>query len=360
MYPLFRSLLFRLDPETAHALTLRLIRLAGQLPPVRAFLRRVFAAPARPVQAFGLTFTNPIGLAAGYDKDGLGWRGLATLGFGHIEVGTVTPRPQEGNPKPRLFRLVEERAVINRMGFPGKGAGFAARQLNSPHPPGGLYPQGLVLGVNMGKNKDTPLEEAAGDYLSLVQTFAPLADYLAINVSSPNTLGLRRLQARDALQALLSALAAQRQQEVLSVGRPVPLLVKLAPDLSDAELDDALQAIQDTGMDGVIAANTTIGREGLNRSQSERSLAAETGGLSGAPLRSISTEMVRKITARTQGKLPVIGVGGVASAQDAQEKLDAGACLVQLYTGLIYEGPALVKRILQELECGESFFWYSL
>ena len=360
MYSLLRSLLFRLDPETAHVLTLRLIRLAGQLPPVRAFLRRLFAAPSRPVQTFGLTFANPIGLAAGYDKDGLGWRGLSALGFGHIEVGTVTPRPQQGNPRPRLFRLVEERAVINRMGFPGKGAEFVARQLRPPgvlYPPGGravgrsstasacLYPPGLVLGVNIGKNKDTPLEEAARDYLSLVQTFAPLADYLAINVSSPNTVGLRRLQARDTLQELLSVLAAQRQQEVPHLGRSVPLLVKLAPDLSDPELDDALQAIQDTGMDGVIVANTTIRREGV-----PSRWAAESGGLSGAPLRALSTQMVHKSVARTQGKLPVVGVGGVASARDAQEKLDAGACLVQLYTGLIYEGPALVRRILQDLE----------
>ena len=358
MYPFFRSLLFRLDPETAHALTLRLIRLAGRLPPVRGVLRRIFTAPSPPVQAFGLTFSNPIGLAAGYDKDGLGWRGLATLGFGHIEVGTVTPRPQEGNPKPRIFRLVEARAVINRMGFPGKGAEFVARQLPGglypPRPTGGLYPPrppGLVLGVNIGKNKDTPLENAARDYLSLLQTFAPLADYLGVNVSSPNTEGLRRLQARDALQELLSALAVQRRLEVERLGRPVPLLVKLAPDLSDTELDDALEAILSTGMDGAIATNTTIGREGLNRSLCERSssLSGEAGGLSGAPLRSLSTEMVRKIAARTQGKLPVIGVGGVASAQDVREKLEAGACLVQLYTGLIYEGPALVKRILMEI-----------
>jgi dihydroorotate dehydrogenase len=357
MYPFFRSQLFHLDPETAHGLTLRLIRLAGQLPPVRAFLRRFFAAPSRPVQAFGLAFANPIGLAAGYDKDGLGWRGLATLGFGHIEVGTVTPRPQEGNPRPRLFRLVEERAVINRMGFPSLGAEFTARQLRGPggwavvarlYPPGGVYPprpHGLVLGVNLGKNKDTPLEDATRDYLSLLHTFAPLADYLAINVSSPNTVGLRRLQARDALQELLSALANQRQQEVEGLGQPVPLLVKLAPDLSDPELDDALDVVQSTGMDGVIATNTTIGREGV-RSK----LAAEAGGLSGAPLRLLSTEMVRKIAARTQGRLPVIGVGGVASAQDVREKLEAGACLVQIYTGLIYEGPGLVKRILLDLE----------
>jgi dihydroorotate dehydrogenase len=338
MYPVFRSLLFRLDPETAHALPLRLIRLAGQLPPVRGFLRRLFAAPSHPVQAFGLTFANPVGLAAGYDKDALGWCGLACLGFGHIEVGTVTPRPQEGNPKPRLFRLVEERAVINRMGFPGKGAEFAARQLQGRRLPG------LVLGVNLGKNKDTPLEQAAGDYLSLLGAFAPLADYLAVNVSSPNTVGLRRLQARDALQELLSALAERRQQEAQRLGRPVPLLVKLAPDLTDAELDDALQAILSTGMDGVIATNTTIRREGV-----PVRWAAEAGGLSGAPLRALSTSMVRKIAERTQGCLTVIGVGGVSSAQDAQEKLDAGACLVQVYTGLIYEGPGLVKGIVQGL-----------
>jgi dihydroorotate dehydrogenase len=338
MYPLFRAPLFRLDPETAHRLTLRLIRLAGQLLPVRALLRRLFAVPSRPVQAFGLTFTNPIGLAAGYDKDALGWRGLAALGFGHIEVGTVTQQPQPGNPRPRLFRLVDERAVINRMGFPGLGAEFVARQLSGPRPPG------LVLGVNLGKNQDTPLEDAARDYLSLLQTFAPLADYLAINISSPNTVGLRRLQAHDALQELLSVLAAQRRTEAQRLGRAVPLLVKLAPDLSDTELDDALDAILNTGMDGVIATNTTLGRDGLHSA-----LAGETGGLSGAPLRALSTEMVRKIAARTQGKLPVIGVGGVASAQDVREKLEAGACLVQLYTGLIYEGPALVMRILRNL-----------
>ena len=338
MYPLFRSLLFRLDPETAHRLTLRLVRLAGMLPPVRGMMRAWFRGPAAPVQAFGLTFANPLGLAAGYDKDGLGWRGLAALGFGHIEVGTVTPHPQPGNPRPRLFRLIDERAVINRMGFPGMGAEFVARQLHGRRPPG------LVLGVNLGKNKDTPLEDAARDYLSLVQTFAPLADYLAINVSSPNTEGLRRLQARDALQELLSALAEQRRLEVQRLGRPVPLLVKLAPDLTDPELDDALDVLLSTGMDGAIATNTTLGREGLHTP-----LAAESGGLSGAPLRGLSTEMVRKIAARTQGRLPVIGVGGAASAQDVREKLEAGACLVQLYTALIYEGPGLVKKALREM-----------
>jgi dihydroorotate dehydrogenase len=311
------------------------------LPPARAFLRAWFNVPRRPVQAFGLTFSNPIGLAAGYDKDALGWRGLACLGFGHIEVGTITPKPQPGNPPPRLFRLVEERAVINRMGFPGRGSGFAARHL----PPASVSRAAqTIIGVNIGKNKDTPLEAAANDYLSLMQTFAPLADYLAVNVSSPNTVGLRQLQARQALGDLLSALAAQRQTEVSSIGRPLPILVKLAPDLNDAELDDALDALLATGMDGVIATNTTIDRTGVRSP-----LAQEAGGLSGAPLRERSTEMIRKIAQRTQGRLPIIGVGGVAGAADVQEKLDAGATLVQLYTGLIYEGPGLVNKIVRGL-----------
>jgi dihydroorotate dehydrogenase len=338
MYPLLRSLLFCLEPERAHALTLHLIRFAGGLPGVREGLKVYFAAAPRPVQAFGLTFSNPIGLAAGYDKDGLGWRGLACLGFGHIEVGTVTMRPQPGNPQPRLFRLVEERGVINRMGFPGKGADFVVRQLQ------GGRPAGLVLGINLGKNKDTPLEEAAGDYLTLARIFAPLSDYLAINVSSPNTVGLRRLQARASLQSLLGALAGERGELEARLGRRVPLLVKLAPDLTDEELDDALDVIQSTGMDGVIATNTTIGRTGV-----VSPLARETGGLSGQPLRQLSTEIVRKICHRTGGKLPVIGVGGIDSPLSAHEKLEAGACLVQVYTGMIYQGPGLVKTILNSL-----------
>ncbi len=333
LYSFFRPLLFRLEPEQAHQLTLNLIRLAGALPPARAGLKAWFRAPAQPVQAFGLTFTNPVGLAAGYDKDGLGWLGLSSLGFGHIEVGTVTPRPQPGNPRPRVFRLPQEEALINRMGFPGRGADFLAKQLKRPRP------GGLILGVNLGKNKDTPLEEAAGDYTALFQDFAPLADYLAINVSSPNTVGLRRLQARGALSDLLAAVAGQRSQG----GRRVPVLVKLAPDLNDEELDDALDAILAHGMDGVIATNTTISREGVNCP-----LAAETGGLSGRPLRERSTQMIREIYCRTGGKLPIIGVGGIHDAASAREKLEAGASLVQVYTGLIYAGPGLVKQILSQ------------
>ena len=340
MYSLLRPFLFRLEPEQAHMLTLNLVRLVGALPPFSTLLRIIFAVPAVPVQVFGLTFSNPVGLAAGYDKDGLGWCELACLGFGHIEVGTVTPRPQSGNPRPRIFRIAEEKAIINRMGFPGRGAEFVARQLNRQRPPG------LVLGVNLGKNKDTPLEEATRDYVTLVKTFAPLADYLVINVSSPNTVGLRRLQARQALAHLLTAVDFQRKL-ITAQGstRQVPVLVKLAPDLTDAELEDALDAITQTGMDGVIATNTTLSRKGLSHGR----FSLEEGGLSGAPLRQRSTEMVRKIYHYTQGKLPIIGVGGIMCADDAREKLEAGASLVQVYTGLVYTGPGLVKNIVRGL-----------
>jgi dihydroorotate dehydrogenase len=338
MYTFCRDVLFRLEAERAHNITLALIGAAGRLPPLAALLRRLFQAPRLPVSAFGLEFANPLGLAAGYDKDATAWQGLACLGFGHIEVGTITPRPQPGNPHPRLYRLPDDQALINRMGFPGRGADYAAGQLKRRRPPG------LVLGANLGKNKNTPLEEAAQDYLALLPVFAPLVDYLAINVSSPNTAGLRRLQARQALEALLGQLAQQRQHEVSRLGRAVPMLVKLSPDLAEAELDDALGAILDCRMEGVIATNTTIDRPAL------RSPAAgETGGLSGAPLRERSTAMIRAIVQRTQGKLPVIGAGGVLTPADAQEKLEAGATLVQVYTGLVYSGPGLVKQTLRHL-----------
>jgi dihydroorotate dehydrogenase len=338
MYPLARKLLFRLEPEQAHALTLRLVAIAGGLPPVEVLLRRWFKTPNKPRKVFGLTFKNPVGLAAGYDKDGIAWRGLACLGFGHIEVGTVTPEPQDGNPGPRLFRLPEYHALINRLGFPGRGGKFVSQQLAGKRPPG------LVLGINLGKNKDTPLEAAAQDYLKLLPVFAPLADYLAINVSSPNTVGLRRLQARQALDELLLAVMDEGRQRAQQLGRPVPVLVKLAPDLSDEELDDALQVLLDRQVDGVIATNTTIQRPGLSHP-----LAGQAGGLSGAPLEAISTAQVEKIHRRTGGMLPIVGVGGIMSPEDAQRKLDAGAALVQVYTGMVYAGPGLVRRIVQDI-----------
>jgi dihydroorotate dehydrogenase len=342
MYSFFRPLLFKLDPETAHLLTLKLIRL-GAFPPLNLILRTIYAAPGQPVDVFGLHFPNPVGLAAGYDKDGLAWQGLAALGFGHIEIGTVTPRPQPGNPKPRVFRLVKDCAVINRIGFPGLGADFVAGRLDlrtlSKHSNG--KNRRVIVGVNLGKNKDTPLEEAANDYITLMRQFTLLADYLAINVSSPNTTGLRRLQGRDLLESLLKAIGKEREQ--ISAGR-IPILVKLAPDLSEEELYDALEVIVRTGMDGVIATNTTLGRDGLQLQQR-----GEAGGLSGEPLRTRSEAVLRSVLKKLNGRLPVVSVGGVMSPSDAKKRLDAGAALVQIYTGLVYAGPGLVKKILQNL-----------
>jgi dihydroorotate dehydrogenase len=338
IYPFFRALLFQLDPERAHQLTLHMVRLAGEIQLIRELLQWIYSAPAKPVQAFGLSFSNPIGLAAGYDKDGLGWRGLATLGFGHIEVGTVTPKPQPGNPQPRLFRIPEEKALINRMGFPGKGAEFVIQQISRPRP------KRLVLGINIGKNKNTPLETAVDDYLVLVRLFFDKADYLTINVSSPNTVGLRALQERQALESLLHQICIERGRLTQMTAPKIPILVKLSPDLADTQLDDALEVILTNQMDGVIATNTTLSREGMNIP-----VAQEAGGLSGKPLFERSLTMVEKIYTRTSGKLPVIGVGGISNAAGVQRMMDAGAILVQIYTGLLYEGPRMVKKILLEL-----------
>jgi len=362
MYKLIRSLLFKLDPEIAHHLTLQVMRVGG-IQPISILLKLLYSVPSQPVEAFGLTFKNPVGLAAGYDKDGIAVRGLSALGFGHIEVGTVTPLPQAGNPKPRVFRLVQDQAVINRMGFPGKGAAFVSRSLSRKQPgelrglQGGLL-QHLrangtsrtssskrdvtIIGVNLGKNKKTPNEEAVFDYLELLDIFSPVADYLAINVSSPNTVGLRELQGRDALHALLTQLNAQRRLNETRLEKQIPLLVKLAPDLTDKELDEALGVILDTGMDGVIATNTTVTRPELRSTHRE-----ETGGLSGSPLRVRGEAMLEKIVKRVDGRIPVVSVGGIMSPEDAKRRLDMGATLVQVYTGLIYHGPGLVKAILQ-------------
>jgi dihydroorotate dehydrogenase len=340
VYTRLRPWIYRFNPEQAHAVTVALLRLAGALPPARALLRSWFAprrpSPLPPVRAFGLDFPNPVGLAAGYDKDGLAWRGLACLGFGHLELGTVTPRPQPGNPRPRVFRLVEDEAVINRMGFPGRGAAFLARRLQGPRP------TGLVLGVNIGKNKDTPLEGAAADYLALFAAFAPLAGYLAVNVSSPNTPGLRSLQTRRALEGLLGPLAAAREGYARRAGRCIPLLVKLAPDLDEAGLEGALEAILACGMDGVIQGNTTLRRHDLRSP-----LAGQEGGLSGRPLEGPAVASLRRTISRLEGRLPVVASGGVMDAAGVRARLEEGAALVQLYTGLIYRGPGLVREILE-------------
>jgi len=339
LYPLSRSLLFRLDPEAAHGLSLKTIARAGRVPGLRAVVASQFKVPdAEQVEVFGLRFPNRVGLAAGYDKDGDGWRGLACLGFGHIEIGTVTPEPQPGNPKPRVFRLVEERSVINRMGFPGKGAEYVAGQLR------GRKPGGPIIGVNIGKQKTTALEDAAGDYEKLVDVFAPLGDYLAVNISSPNTPGLRKLQERGFLGALLGRVVDRRDRAAEEIGRRVPVLVKLAPDLDDEQLLTAVDVISESGLDGIIATNTTVARAGLDHPK-----AGEEGGLSGAALTEMSTRIIARIAEHTGGSIPIVGVGGIMGPEDARAKLDAGATLVQLYTGLVYEGPGLVKRILKGL-----------
>jgi len=356
MYSKIRPLLFRLKPERAHALTLRALRLAGEFTPARKLLELIYKAPAKPVQAFGLTFKNPLGLAAGYDKDGVAIRGLSALGFGHIEIGTITPRPQAGNPQPRVFRLVEDEGIINRMGFPSRGSEFALAQLN---PALRVSPierilgfdmrrnkfftrlSDAMLGINLGKNKDTPNEQAAYDYVALTDVFAPYADYLTINISSPNTAGLRQLQERSALETLLRHIHQQRLISAAYHEKQLPILVKLAPDLSDAELDDALDVILRAGMDGVIVTNTTLARDGLHSPASN-----ESGGLSGAPLRARSEAILQKTIRRLNGALPVVSAGGVMNAQDARRRLEMGAALVQIYSGMVYAGPALAKKIL--------------
>ncbi len=330
MYAAFlRPLLFQLDPERAHQLTLQALR----LPLAPAVLSLLFGSvKLQPVEAFGLRFPNRVGLAAGYDKNGAVLAGLSALGFGHIECGTVTRLPQQGNPKPRVHRFPNERAVINSLGFPNDGVDALLDRLAHTY-----LPKDVRLGINIGKGKDTPVERAAEDYCALYERTHARADYIAINISSPNTANLRSLQSRAALVELLGAVAETRRRTTHK-----PILVKIAPDLSVEEIDDVLDAIAQTGMDGIIATNTTLRRDGLP------STAAELrGGASGAVLTERSTEIIRHIARATSGRLPIIGVGGIMSPDDARTKFDAGAVLVQLYTGLIYAGPGLVGRVAQ-------------
>ncbi len=359
MYKSIRPWLFKLEPETAHQLTLNALRLAGWFTPSRWMLQALYSAPSKPVEAFGLTFKNPVGLAAGYDKDGMAVRGLAALGFGHIEIGTVTPLAQPGNPQPRIFRLIEDEAVINRMGFPSRGSEFMQKRLSPDlreglverifgirvrKPPKAIKPWPMILGVNIGKNKNTSNKDAVLDYLELLQHFARYADYLTINISSPNTVGLRELQGRDALEGLLTQLHEQRKLEQEKLKKRLPLLVKLAPDLTESELDDALDVILRTHMDGVIVTNTTLARDGLHSS-----LQSESGGLSGAPLRARSEAVLRQTVNSVNGQIPVVSMGGIMHPDDAKRRLDLGATLVQIYTGLIYRGPGLAKAIARSL-----------
>jgi dihydroorotate dehydrogenase len=335
---LARPALFRLaggDAEGAHEWTLR--RLAALGPSALALLHRAFAVPA-PVDVFGLRFPNPVGLAAGMDKNGVALPAWPALGFGFVEVGTVTRYRQPGNDRPRLFRLRASRAVINRMGFNNDGAAALAARLAS------LGPLPVPLGVSLGKSKVTPLDEAVDDYRHSLRTLYPYGDYFAINVSSPNTQGLRDLQDRAHLDELLGAL---RTEVAGQPGPAKPILVKIAPDLTEPAIAQALQACLDHGVAGVIATNTTLSRSGLAPADAVR--ADQAGGLSGAPLHARTREVVAFVHRECGGRLPVIGVGGVLAPADAVALVDAGASLVQLYTGLIYQGPALVRATARAL-----------
>jgi len=332
---LIRPVLFRLDPERAHRLTLWVLTRLARMPSLQRLMQQVrpLEHPVLQTHVAGLHFPNPVGLAAGFDKSGVAVPAFPALGFGSVEVGTVTPRPQCGNPLPRLFRLPEDEAVVNRMGFNNDGADAVAARLRG-------IPRRIPLGVNLGKNADTPLEQALDDYRAGLERLYDVGDYVVINVSSPNTPGLRGLHAHTQLSELLEGLQASNQAlaRVRSLG-PRPLLVKIAPDLEPGALDDIVEAAQNCALGGIIATNTTIGRMGL------RTATRETGGLSGRPLRQRSTEVIRYLYAHSHGRIPIIGVGGIFSAADAYEKICAGASLVQLYTGLIYQGPGLPHRI---------------
>lgn len=329
-FRLARTLLFKLDPETAHGVTLRALAGAHAIGAGAALHPPL---PDDPVHVMGLTFPNPVGLAAGLDKNGAFVEALASLGFGAVEVGTVTPRPQPGNPRPRLFRVPQAEALINRLGFNNDGVDALASRVRALRLP-------ALLGVNLGKNADTPLDRAEDDYAQALTAVYPYAAYVAINISSPNTRDLRALQQAGELGGLLARLAGERRHLADLHGRKVPLAVKIAPDLSEADLKRIADALVAHGVDAVIATNTTVARDtvaGVPDSQ-------QAGGLSGRPLFARSTQVVRALAQHLDGALPIIAVGGIFSGADAVEKLRAGASLVQLYTGLIYRGPGLIAE----------------
>jgi dihydroorotate dehydrogenase len=336
IYSLFRPLIFKFDAECAHHLALNALERAHGL-----CLTRMLAPAPRPQlkrTVMGIDFPNPVGLAAGLDKNGEHIDALAELGFGFIEVGTVTPRPQPGNPKPRLFRLPQHEAIINRMGFNNDGVDKLVENVKRARFKG-------VLGINIGKNFDTPIERAVDDYLIGLAKVYPHASYVTVNISSPNTKNLRDLQQSDELEKLLAALKAEQRRLSTEHGRHVPLALKIAPDLVDEQIDAIAEKLVRLEFDAVIATNTTISRDKV----AGHPLAGETGGLSGTPVRDASTAVIRRLAGTLQGKVPIIGVGGIFSATDAREKLAAGASLVQIYTGLIYRGPELVREICDGL-----------
>lgn len=333
LYPLLRPLLFSLEPERAHAFTLAFLRWAEKL----GMLALLPRAVVEPVQLMGLQFPNRVGIAAGLDKNAVCIDALGALGAGFVEIGTVTPRPQSGNPAPRIFRLREAYALINRMGFPNDGIEAIGARLQQRKFSG-------VCGVNIGKNATTPLENATDDYVLCLRRVALTADYVAVNVSSPNTVGLRNLQAVDQLKPMLTALLAAREQLLAERARALPLVVKIAPDLGADELAQLAELLLELNIDGVIATNTTLQRpSGLGP------LSEEKGGLSGAPLRDLALSVVRQLRRHLGPQFPIIGVGGIASLDDAQAMRDAGADLVEIYSGLIYQGPTLIRDLVRGL-----------
>jgi dihydroorotate dehydrogenase len=336
MYSVLRPLLFALDAERAHGATLGALELAS-----RAGLGGLVAKPPAPLptKLLGLTFPNPVGLAAGLDKNGAHIDALMALGFGFVEVGTVTPRPQAGNPQPRMFRLPRQRAVINRLGFNNDGVDALVRNV------GRARRKGSLLGINIGRNKDTPNDFAEGDYLYCLERVYPLADYITVNISSPNTAGLRELQEEQALRRLVSTLREAQERFGAQHGKRVPMLVKIAPDLSEDDIEAAGRVLGDLQVDGVIATNTTVSRIAVQDDPRAR----ETGGLSGAPLMDKSTAVLRMLRTRLPEAIPLVGVGGIMGGADAVQKTAAGASLVQVYTGLVYRGPALIGECVDAM-----------
>ncbi len=335
MYRIARAFLFKLDPETAHGLSLTLLDWAYRLGLLRLFLPKV---ASRPVNVMGIDFPNQIGLAAGLDKNGDHIDALSACGFGFVEIGTVTPEPQPGNDRPRLFRLVEHQAIINRMGFNNLGVKHLVEQVRRSH-------RRSIIGINIGKNKLTPNEQALDDYLICFRQVYDYADYITVNISSPNTPGLRELQQGDELSKLLAGLQQEKVKLMEASGRDVPVAVKIAPDLVDEEVDEIALIIKQHNIDAVIATNTTNDKSGV----ADSSYSNEAGGLSGRPLKRRADHVLRRLVKRLDGAVPVIAVGGIMQASDAVEKIEAGAALVQIYTGFVYAGPALVRQITRAL-----------
>ncbi len=335
MYPILKWFLFKKDPEKAHYFTFKLLRFWLSFPFVRPLWRLMYVKKHQllETEVAGIKFPNPVGLAAGFDKNAVAIEELGDCGFGFVEIGTVTPVGQPGNDQPRLFRLVEDEAIINRMGFNNEGVDAVVKRLK-------VQERNCIIGGNIGKNKVTPNEQATDDYLKAYHALEPYVDYFVVNVSSPNTPNLRELQDKEPLQQLLQTL--QNEKELLHSSKPI--FLKIAPDLTDSQLDDIIEIIRETKIAGVIATNTTIDRSSLKTSSSQVE-AIGAGGLSGKPLTNRSTEVIRYLHTKSNGAFPIIGVGGIHSVQDALDKLKAGASLIQLYTGFIYEGPRLIRKI---------------